>query len=94
MWVAARSIAMSAESSGQGKQLFGAVEEGMPVYDLHNEPVGTVSQVGPEHERGGDIRISDGIPGVEYAARADQLGAVDPEEGIILNVPRNDLDQG
>jgi hypothetical protein len=25
--------------------LLGEVEEGMPVYDLHNEPVGTVSRV-------------------------------------------------
>jgi hypothetical protein len=74
--------------------LMGAVEEGMPVFDLHNLPVGTVSQVTPGSSDEECIVIADGVPGREYAATADQLGSVDREEGSILNIRRDDLRQG
>jgi hypothetical protein len=35
--------------------------------------------------------IAEGRFSLECATRADQLGAVDREEGVLLNIPRNDL---
>jgi hypothetical protein len=85
---------MSTPESEQGARLLGEVEEGMPVFDLHNESIGTVSQVAPGQPAAGDIVIAAGYPGQEYAATVDQLGAVDREDGVILTVPRDDLRQG
>jgi hypothetical protein len=85
---------MDTRGSERRERLLGEVEEGMPVFDLHNELVGTVSGVAPGQPAAGDIVIADGRPDLEYAATADQVGAVDREEGVILTVPRADLYQG
>ena len=84
---------MSTSRSSPDGWLLGEIEEGMPVYDVHHEPVGTVRRVAPGRPDSEDIVIADGNPGPEYAARADQLGAVDREEGVMLTAPRDDLRQ-